>query len=88
MFASPWKDGLIILAIVLLFFGPKRLPALSRSIGESIKEFKGGIAQTLGVGREVRDFGNRPRDSGHRAPLLSTPTRSVQTLRVGINQAP
>ena len=45
MFASPWKDGLIVLIIVLLFFGPKRLPALSRSIGESIKEFKGGIAQ-------------------------------------------
>jgi sec-independent protein translocase protein TatA len=46
MFASPWKDGLIVLVIVLLFFGPKRLPALSRSIGESIKEFKGGIAQS------------------------------------------
>lgn len=45
MFASPWKDGVIVLVIVLLFFGPKRLPALSRSIGESIKEFKGGIAQ-------------------------------------------
>jgi sec-independent protein translocase protein TatA len=46
MFASPWKDSLIILVILLLFFGPKRLPALSRSIGESIKEFKGGIAQS------------------------------------------
>lgn len=46
MFASPWKDTLIVLVILLLFFGPKRLPALSRSIGESIKEFKGGIAQT------------------------------------------
>jgi sec-independent protein translocase protein TatA len=45
MFVSPWKDALIVLAIVLLFFGPKRLPALSRSIGESIKEFKGGIAE-------------------------------------------
>jgi sec-independent protein translocase protein TatA len=42
-FASPWKDALVVLIIVLLFFGPKRLPALSRSIGESIKEFKGGI---------------------------------------------
>jgi sec-independent protein translocase protein TatA len=48
MFASPWKDALIVLVIVLLFFGPKRLPALSRSIGESIKEFKGGIAQSTG----------------------------------------
>ncbi len=46
MFASPWKDTLIVLVILLLFFGPKRLPALSRSIGESIKEFKGGIAQS------------------------------------------
>jgi sec-independent protein translocase protein TatA len=46
MFASPWKDAVIVLVIVLLFFGPKRLPALSRSIGESIKEFKGGIAQS------------------------------------------
>ena len=45
MFASPWKDALIVLFVVLLFFGPKRLPALSRSIGESIKEFKGGIGQ-------------------------------------------
>jgi sec-independent protein translocase protein TatA len=45
MFASPFKDGLIVLVILLLFFGPKRLPALSRSIGESIKEFKGGIVE-------------------------------------------
>ena len=45
MFASPFKDGLIVLVILLLFFGPKRLPALSRAIGESIKEFKGGIGQ-------------------------------------------
>jgi sec-independent protein translocase protein TatA len=44
MFSSPLKDGVIVLVIVLLFFGPKRLPALSRSIGESVREFKGGIA--------------------------------------------
>ena len=40
MFASPLKDGVIVLIIVLLFFGPKRLPALSRSIGESIKDYE------------------------------------------------
>lgn len=43
MFASPLKDAVIVLIIVLLFFGPKRLPALSRAIGESVKEFRGGI---------------------------------------------
>jgi sec-independent protein translocase protein TatA len=45
MFASPLKDGVIVLVILLLFFGPKRLPALSRAIGESVKEFKGGITE-------------------------------------------
>jgi len=43
MFDSPLKDGVIVLAILLLFFGPKRLPALSRAIGESVREFRGGI---------------------------------------------
>jgi sec-independent protein translocase protein TatA len=43
MFRNPLSDGLVVLVILLLFFGPKRLPMLSRSIGESIREFKGGI---------------------------------------------
>jgi sec-independent protein translocase protein TatA len=43
MFDSPLKDGVIVLVILLLFFGPKRLPALSRAIGESVREFKSGI---------------------------------------------
>ncbi len=46
MFDSPLKDGLIVLAILLLFFGPKRLPALSRAIGESVREFRGGIGHS------------------------------------------
>jgi sec-independent protein translocase protein TatA len=43
MFHNPLADGVVIVVILLLFFGPKRLPMLSRSIGESVKEFKGGI---------------------------------------------
>jgi len=43
MFRNPLVDGIVVLLILLLFFGPKRLPMLSRSIGESIKEFKGGV---------------------------------------------
>jgi TatA/E family protein of Tat protein translocase len=48
MFRSPLADGLVVLIVLLLFFGPKRLPMLSRSVGESIKEFKGGIADAKG----------------------------------------
>ena len=43
MFHNPLSDALVVLVILLLFFGPKRLPMLSRSIGESIKEFRGGL---------------------------------------------
>ena len=42
-FRNPFADAIVVLLIVVLFFGPKRLPMLGRSIGEGIKEFKEGI---------------------------------------------
>ena len=38
----------IILAICLLIFGPKRLPSVGRSLGESIREFRGIGKQLTG----------------------------------------
>lgn len=34
---------IVVALILLLFFGPKRLPGLFRSIGSSINEFKDGL---------------------------------------------
>jgi sec-independent protein translocase protein TatA len=34
---------LIILIVVLLLFGPKRLPELAKSVGQSVREFRRGI---------------------------------------------
>ena len=39
---SIWEI-LIILVVLLLLFGAKRLPALAKSLGQGIKEFKDGI---------------------------------------------
>jgi sec-independent protein translocase protein TatA len=36
---------LIILAIILLFFGAKRVPQLGRSLGQSIREFRKGVSE-------------------------------------------
>ena len=40
MFGYGWGPILIILLIVLILFGPKRLPELGDSIGKAIKSFK------------------------------------------------
>jgi sec-independent protein translocase protein TatA len=37
-------DLLIILAIVLLLFGAKRLPELSRGLGQSARELRKGLS--------------------------------------------
>ena len=36
---------LIILAVALFVFGPKKLPELGKGLGEGIKSFKDGIRQ-------------------------------------------
>lgn len=43
MFRNPYADTLIVLLIVVLFLGPKRLPQVGRGLGQGIKEFKDGI---------------------------------------------
>ena len=37
-----WTEILIILLVILLLFGAKRLPELARSLGKSLREFKKG----------------------------------------------
>ena len=34
----------IVLVIVLVVFGPRRLPELGKSMGEGIREFKGSLS--------------------------------------------
>jgi sec-independent protein translocase protein TatA len=36
---SPW-ELFILLAFILLLFGPKRLPEMGRSLGKGMREFK------------------------------------------------
>lgn len=43
MFGLGFQELLVILAIVLVLFGGKKLPELSRSIGETIREIRKGF---------------------------------------------
>ena len=43
MFRNPTADLLVVLLIVLLIFGPKRLPGLGKQLGQGLREFKESI---------------------------------------------
>lgn len=51
---GPLEIG-IVLVIVLIIFGPKRLPQLGRSIGSGMREFKDAV--TKRGGDEPRELG-------------------------------
>ena len=38
-----WGEILVVLFIILLLFGGKRLPELARSMGQAVNEFKRGL---------------------------------------------
>ncbi len=57
----------LILAVVLLLFGSKKLPELAKGLGQGIKEFKKAT-------REVTDEIHNSTDSTPTTPTLKSPT--------------
>lgn len=41
-----WPELLLILAVLLLLFGARKLPDMARSLGRSTKEFKAGLKES------------------------------------------
>ena len=52
---------IIVLVIVLVIFGPKRLPGLGRSLGSGMREFRDSIS---GKGDDRRDLDDDDDDDG------------------------
>lgn len=48
-----WELILIAAAIFALLIGPKKLPQLARSLGESKKEYKKSMKEAEEVGKDV-----------------------------------
>jgi len=59
MHLSPTKDLIIVLVIVLLIFGPKRLPGLGRDLGAGLREFKNSITGGSGPSEDEEE-GSEP----------------------------
>ena len=54
IFGIGTPELLLILGIIVLLFGAKKLPELSRSIGESFQEIKKGASAAAEVKQEVQ----------------------------------
>ena len=66
---------LIILIIVLLFFGAKRVPELGRSLGKSMREFRVGASGEDEKG-EVKQLPNDEAEAREKAALNGSVDRS------------
>lgn len=60
MFHNPTTDLIIVLVIVLLFLGPKRLPGLGKSLGQGMREFKDSITGHSGESEDEADGEDKP----------------------------
>jgi sec-independent protein translocase protein TatA len=76
---SPSTDLIIVLVIVLLIFGPKRLPGLGRQLGQGMREFKDGITGN----HKDDDAESRPELTAASAPAPQSGSAERQSAEVG-----
>ncbi|HEY2317197.1 MAG TPA: twin-arginine translocase TatA/TatE family subunit [Solirubrobacteraceae bacterium] len=80
MFRNPGIDAIVILIIVLLILGPKRLPGIGKGLGSGMREFKEGITG------EAKDD-DKPELSEARTTPEATPSASEPAATPGSGTA-
>jgi TatA/E family protein of Tat protein translocase len=73
-----WPELIIILVVALLIFGPKRLPEMGSSIGNSIKEFRKGMAEFSQPKEDKEDELKVPNVEVQKRELASQSTSNEQ----------
>ena len=67
---------LILTLILLIFFGPSRLPALGQSIGKAIKGFKQGLNE---IETEAKDISQTTQLNQNQTGLPKTDEQTVNS---------
>jgi sec-independent protein translocase protein TatA len=76
MFRNPTTDLIVVLVIVLLIFGPKRLPGLGKQLGQGLREFKDSVT---GGDSDNDESESRPEIARTSAPPVATTGESSVT---------
>lgn len=76
---------IIVLVIILVIFGPKRLPQAGRSLGQGLREFKDSV-----TGKEERSEAPRPNEipPGDARQATSVPPEEPSSSEAAPAQAP
>lgn len=76
---------LILLVIILLFFGASRIPDLARSLGKGAREFREGIRETVDekdeVGDHEKDKEKPPLEGAARGKILHAEEAGTTTSK-------
>jgi len=78
-----WTGAVVIILVLLLVFGPKRLPEMGRSLGRGMREFKDSISGNDHDDPESEQTQlPQPTASAPNPPDAQTPTQTQQSERV------
>ena len=67
-----WQGLVIIVLVLLVVFGPKRLPELGRSLGRGMREFKDSVSG------DTRQGATESHINGEQAERTASPKRIVE----------
>jgi sec-independent protein translocase protein TatA len=86
MFRNPLIDAAVVLIVVLLIFGPKRLPELGKGLGKGMREFKDGITGNSKDEESEQPALSSTASAPHPPPASETeklPTQNRESAEVG-----
>ena len=70
---EPWHI-VLLLAVLLVIFGPKRLPEIGKNLGESIREFR----------KATTEFGDSVKAGAAVPPTIAPPTAPPPTAPIAV----
>ena len=80
---QPWHV-IVLLVVLFLLFGAKRMPDMARSVGQSLRIFKSEMRQSA---KETEDIANQAKDAARVTPAVENTTNAANTASPVVDAA-